>query len=77
VDGGEAGDETDLLGDEIEEAVENLAEGAMDGLGAGPDDLGEVASESNGTDGAAAEEEGELLQPVDVEVESRIIPRSE
>ena len=81
MDAGEAGGEADLLGDEIEETIDALDDGVEagveDGLGEVTGDACEVAALASPAAGADAKEEGETLQPVDGEVESRILPRSE
>ena len=69
--------EADLLGDEIEEAIDGVDDGVEDRLGEVTGDACEVAAEASPAAGADAKEEGEALQPVDGEVESRILPRSE
>ena len=70
--------EADLLGDEIEEAIDGVDDGVEDRLGEVTGDACEVAAEASPAAGAdAKKEEGEALQPVDGEVESRILPRSE
>jgi hypothetical protein len=94
VDPGDSGDEADLLGDEIEEAIDALDE-SIEEDGVGSLEAGrEPVEDRDAGDGSAVRpgiepgsvpelaasppvEGGEVLQPVDGEVESRIIPRSE
>jgi ribonuclease G len=94
VDPGDSGDEADLLGDEIEEAIDALDEG-IEGDGVGGLEAGrEPVEDPDAGDGQAVRPEiepgsapelaaspsvegDEVLQPVDGEVESRILPRSE
>ena len=80
-----AADDLEELGDEVEEALDGLDSGLDDDGGDGspgdsqPDPVSEAPSEAGAPMAASnsGSEATESLQPVDGEVESRIIPRSE